>query len=252
MDIRECINTWKQEEEITFSGWNFSHLMGRMILEQTPWSYSKLAIDLMHKYSSVIDMGTGGGEWILQHRKYWPEKVVATEGYTQNFKLASERLSPLGVKVIDFDQSVDSLMPFDDNEFGLAINRHSAFNCEEVSRIMVRGGTFLTEQIHGLFAHELLSAFDNKPQFPEATLEFYVPELVNAGFAIVNKQDWSGKLKFTDVGAIVYYLKAVPWLVPGFSVDTHLDHLIAIQRKLEDGNDLVFTAREYMIEARKD
>gem|GEM_PF-1972829 len=35
-------------------------------------------------------------------------------------------------------------------------------------------------------------------------------------------EDWQGALCFTDVGAIVYYLKALPWPVPGFMVEMHL------------------------------
>jgi hypothetical protein len=60
-----------------------------------------------------------------------------------------------------------------------------------------------------------------------------------------------GKLAFTDVGAIVYYLKAIPWSVPGFSVDTHLDHLLQLQQRLEQGEALAFEARLYLIEAWK-
>jgi hypothetical protein len=40
---------------------------------------------------------------------------------------------------------------------------------------------------------------------------------------------WRGELRFADVGAIVYYLKAVPWLVDGFSVATHQGVLFALQ-----------------------
>ena len=43
-----------------------------------------------------------------------------------------------------------------------------------------------------------------------------MPRLRAAGLAIVDVQDWQGSLRFLDVGALVYYLKAVPWLVPGF------------------------------------
>ncbi|MBN1657690.1 MAG: hypothetical protein JXA93_04780, partial [Anaerolineae bacterium] len=64
-------------------------------------------------------------------------------------------------------------------------------------------------------------------------------------------RDWSGKLTFTDVGAIVYYLKAIPWLVPGFSVDTHLESLLALHERLEQGERLMFAAKKYLIEARK-
>jgi hypothetical protein len=67
----------------------------------------------------------------------------------------------------------------------------------------------------------------------------------------VNTQDWTGCLSFTDVGAIVYYLKAIPWLVPGFSVETHQVQLFMLQRRLERGEGLVFKNKLYLIEARK-
>jgi hypothetical protein len=53
------------------------------------------------------------------------------------------------------------------------------------------------------------------------------------------------------VGAIVYYLKAVPWLVPGFSVATHSEQLLGLQSRLETGGSLSFLASKYLIEAQK-
>lgn len=251
MNPNELVETWKRDEQQPFSGWDFSHLDGRMIEEQAPWSYSSRATELMRQSSSVIDLGTGGGERFLKLQEYWPKKVVATEDYPPNFRLATERLSPFGAQVVDVRLTDDDLMPFANSEFDLILNRHSGFNAKEVARILAPGGTFLTQQIHGLWAYDLLAVFDAKPQWPEATLEKYVPQLKAAGLTVTNTQEWSGQLSFTDVGAIVYYLKAVPWLVPGFSVETHSKHLLTLQRRLESGDGLVFVARKYLIEAHK-
>jgi SAM-dependent methyltransferase len=252
MNPNELIETWKHEERRPFFGWDFSHLDGRMIEGQAPWSYSSRAIELMRQSASVIDLGTGGGERFLRLQKYWPKKVVATEDYPPNLKLATERLSPFGAQVVDVRLADDGLMPFANGEFDLVLNRHSGFNAKEVARILAPGGTFLTQQIHGLWAYDLLAVFDAKSQWPEATLAKYVPQLKAAGLTIANTQEWSGQLSFTDVSAIVYYLKAVPWLVPGFSVETHSKHLLTLQRRLESGEGLAFVARKYLIEAHKD
>jgi SAM-dependent methyltransferase len=252
MNPYELIDIWKREEQQRFSGWDFSYLNGRMIVDEHPWSYSSRAAELMCHSSSVIDMGTGGGERFLQLREYWPAKVMATEEYPPNFKLATERLLPFGVRVMDVRLTEDDPMPFENEEFDLVLNRHSAFNYSEVTRILTPGGTFLTQQVHGLWAFDLLAVFNAKPQWPEATPERYVPQLKAAGLTIVNTREWSSQLSFTDVGAIVYYLKAVPWLVPGFSVETHLEYLLLLQRRLEGGEGLAFTARIYLIEACKD
>jgi SAM-dependent methyltransferase len=249
MNLDELIETWKLEEQAPFIGWDFSHLDGRMIEDQAPWSYSSRAAELMRQAKAVIDLGTGGGERYLKLRPFWPKKVVATEDYPPNFRLATQRLSPYGVRVIDVPLTDVDPLPFSDGEFDLVLNRHSGFNAREVARILAPGGAFLTQQIHGLWAQDLIAAFDASPQWPDATLDKYVPQLQAAGLAITDTQEWSGQLAFTDVGAIVYYLKAVPWLVPGFSVDTHTQYLLALQRRLENGEALAFTARKYLIEA---
>ena len=72
------------------------------------------------------------------------------------------------------------------------------------------------------------------------------------GLTILDAEEWSGRLAFADVGAIVYYLKAVPWLVPGFSVETHVQHLLSLQHRLDGGGELRFTARKFLIEAQKE
>jgi SAM-dependent methyltransferase len=252
MNQNELIDTWKREEQWPFFGWDFSHLDGQMIEEQAPWSYSSRAAELMRQSSSVIDLGTGGGERLLKLKGHWPKKVVATEDYPPNYRLATERLTPFGVQVVDIPLTDTDLMPFADSEFDLVLNRHAGFNAGEVARILAPGGTFLTQQIHGLWAYDLLAAFDAKPQWPEATLEKYVPQLAAAGLTIVNTQEWSGRISFTDVGAIVYYLKAVPWLVPGFSVETHANYLFTLQRRLDSGGGLAFVARKYLLEAHQD
>lgn len=251
MILDEPVETWKREEQEPFVGWDFSHLDGRMIEEQAPWSYSTRAAELMRHSSAVIDLGTGGGERFLKMREYWPGKVVVTEEYPPNFKLATGRLSPFGVQVFAVRLADDGLMPFADGEFDLVLNRHSGFNAKEVGRILAAGGTFLTQQVHGLWAEDLIAAFGTRPQWPTSTPAKYVPQLEAAELTITNVQEWSGHISFTDVGAIVYYLKAVPWLVPGFSVETHLQHLLELQRRLESGEALTFVARKYLLEAHK-
>ena len=245
------IARWKQEEQTPFAGWDFSYLRDRMHEEQPSWSYLNRAAELMRDTISVLDMGTGGGERFLELRSSWPARVAVTEEYPPNVRLATERLSPLGVRVVDVPLTRRDAMPFDDAEFDLMINRHSAFNAAEVARILTPGGAFLTQQVGGGWAHDLMAVFGAQAQWPDATLVNSVLWLEAAGMSILAAEDWSGTFCFSDVGAIVYYLRAAPWLVPGFSVETHLDGLLALQHKLDRGEVLCFAAQKYLIEARK-
>ena len=252
MDRDSLIAAWQHAETQPFSGWDFACLAGRMIEDDPPWDYLARAAVLMRQATSVVDLDTGGGERFLELRPHWPAKVVVTEGYPPNFDLVTQRLAPLGVQVLSVRLTDDAPLPFADGEFDLVLNRHAAFNPAEVARILASGGSFLTQQVHGLWAADLLAAFGATPQWPDAAPEKYVPRLQATGLAIVDVQEWQGALCFADVGALVYYLKAVPWLVPGFSVVTHSDALFALQKRLDAEGELRFTARKYLIEARKE
>jgi len=245
------VESWEHEERQPFVGWDFSNLDGRMFEEHPPWSYPSRAAALMQHASSMLDMGTAGGERLLTLKEHWPTKVVVTEEYPPNFRLAKRRLTPLGVRIEVVRLTDRDPMPFADGEFGLVLNRHSAFNAAEVARILTSGGTFLTQQVHGQWARDLLAVFGAKPQWPHATLSNFAPRLEAAGLRLVDTREWWGKLTFADVGAIAYYLKAVPWLVPGFTVDRYLDRLLALQSRLDGGETLAFEAGKYLIEARK-
>jgi SAM-dependent methyltransferase len=196
-------------------------------------------------------MDTGGGERILALREYWPAKVVVTEGYAPNVALASERLTPLGVTVVKDNSSTVAPMPFADDEFDLVLNRHGAFNANEVARILAPGGIFLTQQVHGLFAYDLLEHFGASPQWPDATYEDAIMRLAAAGMELLQGEDWRGKLVFKDVGALVYYLKAIPWMVPNFSVERHYARLLLLQERLEAEGELAFANLHYWVEARQ-
>jgi SAM-dependent methyltransferase len=243
---------WRAEERAPFAGWDFSHLRGRMDEDPTPWSYEERAAGLLPGAGTALDVDTGGGERLLELRAHWPVRMVATEGHPPNVRLAAERLRPFGVEVVHAGASEIAPMPFADASVGLVLNRHGAFDADELARVLRPGGAFLSQQVHGQWASDLLAVFGATPRWPEASPERYVPRLVRAGLVQVEAQDWTGRLTFADVGAIVYYLTNVPWLVPGFAVDRHLDALLGLQRRLEGEGRLVFAARKYLLHFRKD
>lgn len=239
---------WKKEYETPFSGWDFSDLNGRWVDENPPWDYKKIARQLVEKSRALLDMGTGGGE-ILASLAPLPEHTIATEGWASNVPVATARLEPLGAKMLEFDES--NQLPFRDREFDTVLNRHSAFNPTEVFRILKSGGTFLTQQVGGNNLQDFAEAFDTKPQYQVSTLAAMKRELQNADFVIKQAEEWYGKMKFFDVGAIVYFIKAIPWTVPGFSIDKNTHHLEKLHRKLESGEKLVFTQIRFLFQAEK-
>ena len=127
----ELIEAWKLEELQPFIGWDFSHRDGRMLEEQPTWSYTSRSAELMRRSSALLDLGTGGAERLLKLRIHQP-----TEEYPPNFRLATRHLSPFHGPVLDVHLTGTAPMPFADGEFDLVLDRHSAFNPREVTRIL--------------------------------------------------------------------------------------------------------------------
>lgn len=251
MDHDKLLKSWLREESQPFTGWDFSYLQGRMIEGEPPWAYESRAAELLQNSTSVLDLDTGGGERLLDLRADWPPKVVSTEGYPPNIELATQRLSPYGVRIVPAQLTASDPLPLADGEFDLILNRHGAINPSEIARTLAPGGIFLTEQVHELWAFDLVQAFGLSAPTHSGTPEEYSSLFTTMGMEIVNVSDWRGQLLFTDVGAIVYYLKAIPWVVPGFTVNNHTEYLFALQESVEAGEALTFTAATYLLEARR-
>lgn len=248
MTHKDILDKWLEDEKAIFEGWDFAYLKGRMHEESPPWNYNLLAKSLVKKAHSVLDEATGGGE-IFSAFAPFPKHAVATEGYKPNVSVAKKRLSLLGVKVIYGDES--KKLPLKNAEFELILNRHGAFNAKELYRLLCLNGKLLTQQVDGANLYDLLKEFGVKPKWTFNTLKNRRSELVKAGFTINKAQEWRGRIEFRDVGAIVYWLKAIPWLVDGFSVRTYVKYLERLQKKLEKKGKLVYTLKRFMILAEK-
>jgi SAM-dependent methyltransferase len=166
-------------------------------------------------------------------------------------RLVKEHLEPLGVEVVESQTPLYDALPFENGLFDLVIDRHSGFNIAEVERILAPGGTFLTQQVDGRSFADLSAAFDCQQPWTYFTLQWVLDQIQETQLVVETAQGWTGKTVFDDVGAIVYYLKAVPWTVEGFSVERNRAHLLALQQRLEQGGKLAFSDMLMLIKAVK-
>ncbi|MDZ7726563.1 MAG: methyltransferase domain-containing protein [Candidatus Campbellbacteria bacterium] len=246
---KNIIEQWKKDEQAHFEGWDFSYLQDRMIEEKPDWDYLSQARQLVYKAESILDVATGGGEKLSKLAPFNERKMVATEGYGPNVKIAKDNLASFGVDVVFIDET--EALPFGDESFDLILNRHGGLNVREINRVLQNGGIFFTQQVAGDNLSDLLFFFEEKPTHSENTLSHVKRKLSEAGMSIEEAREWEGKTSFKDVGALVYYLKFVPWVVKDFSVATHLPYLKKIQDKLEAEGSLTFTSKRFLVKAKK-
>ncbi|MGG3282401.1 class I SAM-dependent methyltransferase [Paenibacillus solani] len=223
-----------QETEQHFSGWDFSRITAsnRMQSSALPWSLGSMVIPLMRKSSTMLDMGTGGGEF-LSSLQPLPHTVYATEGYKPNVPIARQKLEPLGVKVVDFEE--DTSLPLQDHYFDLIINQHESYYVAEIRRILNEHGVFVTQQAGGTDCYGINQMFGVplNEEFANWNLTTAVQELQNHKFNVSFSREDFPLQRFFDIGALVYYLKAIPWQIPDFTVERYLEPLLRIHHIIE-------------------
>ncbi len=87
----------------------------------------------------------------------------------------------------------------------------------------------------------------------EGALEFATIELKAAGFRILDRIEDFTTTRIFDVGAIVYYLKAISFEFPDFTVEKYYDKLVEINQHINDNGylDLPRNNHRYFIKAKK-
>ena len=60
------------------------------------------------------------------------------------------------------------------------------------------------------------------------------------------------KTRFYDIGAIVFYLKAVPWQVPDFTAEKYFNRLKEIDNLIQKEGYIDFTCHRFLIIAGKE
>lgn len=251
MNLEKMKEAWKKEENYSFKGWDFSHIENRMKEDKLPWDYRQIVKSYMEKEKVLLDMGTGGGEFLLSLNPT-SGLTYATESYLPNIELSKKVLTPKGIEVRPV--SDDNNLPFKDNYFDIVINRHESFSLSEINRILKSGGVFITQQVGGRnnkeLAKFLLGEYPNIID-SELNLKKALKEVKNTSFKVIKKDECFPKTYFYDVGALVYYAKIIEWEFPNFSVEKCFDKLVKLKREMENKGYIETTEHRYLLVAIK-
>ena len=260
-----------EAERQPFAGWDFSWLAGRMSVSPLPWDFDAGLTARARTSPDLLDMGTGGGER-LSRLPVLPARTVATEAWSPNVPIAARRLRPLGILVVQVDGAPDNIaqephdpngrstvglggsLPFRSAMFHLVANRHESFVAAEVARILAPGGCFLTQQIASPWADDFYRLLDRPPPptSPQRwDLSLAVAQVTAAGLTVVASAEGHERREFADVGALAWYLKAVAWGVPGFTVKGCRARLAQLHARIESDGPLVVRLPHFWLEAEK-
>ena len=249
-------------DRIPVTGWDLGRLGGRIRIDPPAWDFTRLVADHARRAADLLDLGTGGGEWLaaLPHR---PLRTVATEAWAPNLDVARARLEPLGVTVVLVEPAPDNVeqradeargsLPFPDASFDLVTSRHESFVAAQVARVLRPGGAFLTQQTGGDYGDFYDALGLERPPAPARNWDLRLAreQIERAGLRVTDLAEGTEATTFADAGALAWYLRTTPWVVEGFSTATHRPHLERLQARVDAEGPITLRQPSFGLQAVK-
>jgi SAM-dependent methyltransferase len=232
-------------------GWDFSWLHGRATEQRPSWGYQRQMSARLAAASAALDLDTGGGE-VLAGAKRFPPTMAATEAWPPNLAKATRLLHPRGVVVVGVVDGAP--LPFADAAFDLVTSRHPVVpRWSEIARVLRAGGTYFAQHVGPASGIEVVEFFLGPRPKARSSRD---PEAESAaaravGLEVVKVRAERLRMEFFDVGAVVYFLRKVIWMVPDFTVERYLPKLRELHARIDADGPFVAHSTRTLFEARK-
>ncbi len=240
------LRTWRAIHEASVTGWDLSDLGGGFVEQQPPWSYADLARDVLAGAVSALDLGTGGGEALLEMRDALPSDTVATEGWPRTSRWLRGTCPPTAYLWWSTTQKRRRLCRSRTDVStscwtGMrpTSRRRSSGCCDPEDASSPSRWT-------GAISGRPSRSSAEPPAIPTSLWRISGLKRLAAGFAVQAAEGMAGVERSSgchDPGAL---LRARPWEVPeDFSVDRYAAQLLDLHHSRRD---LTFTQRRFYLQ----
>lgn len=162
--------------------WNFSKIKYE-IENLTNWDMYKILNNYTNDNSIVLDLGTGGGEKVLNK---FPKvkKIIGTDFSQEMIKTAKENLKKSGKKNIEFRVMDNLNMNTPDNYFDVVVARHTCISATQIYKTLKNNGILLLRGVDKLDCWQLKRLFNKGQAFndikPISQIDY--ENILEAGF----------------------------------------------------------------------
>lgn len=202
-------------------GWDFSRV--RFSRDPIPWDYETITPRFLRLDDIVLDIGTGGGERLLQLADHLGEAIgidhdpIMIETAKQNLTEADQ--ADIADKVT-FEVMNAEALSFADETFDTVLSRQAPVDTSEVLRVLRPGGLFITQQIGPWNTQNILQTFGYQPEHDASITEHYTQKFRKAGCKVLARGAYDVAYYFEDVESLIFWMKAVP-VPPDFDITRH-------------------------------
>jgi len=243
-----------EAERAPIGGWDFGWLDGRAVEDRPTWRYFDRVAERAAAVGRLLEVQAGVGSMIgkLPRLPQLPGLSVATEGWPPSVAVAAPRLRARGVHLLVASQERQDL-PFAGGTFDLVISRHPiSIRWDEIARVLRPGGTYFAQHVGPDSLRSLSEALMGPlPGGTSRDPEVEGSAAESAGLVVRTMRVERPRTAFHDVGAVVYFLRLVVWIVPGFTVERFRDRLLALHDEIGRHGPFVAHATRFLIEAHR-
>lgn len=224
-------------------GWDFSSM--NTLRQPVPWDY----IDQVKKYlrptDEVLDVGTGGGERLMQLALYF-KQGVGIDVDPEMVAIATQKAKNVrNLMFLAMDEKLQML----DRSFDVVINRHAPFDLVAIKNHLAPGGYFITQQVGEKNMQNVklaLGQTNNKPTVTRSEVE-------QSGFECVEFREYNVEYVVKDIESLVFWLNALDMLHADIVGKDALRSAEVLNRILEDSVDergFVTNEQRYLVVAK--
>ena len=162
--------------------WDFSRISYE-VESLTNWDMYKILNEKTTKNSRILDLGTGGGEKVINK---FPEalEIVGTDFSQQMIKTAKENLTKSNKKNIKFKVMDNLNMDTPDNYFDIVVARHTCIDAKQIYKTLKKDGLLLLRGVDKLDCWQLKRLFNRGQAFndikPISQIDY--ENILDAGF----------------------------------------------------------------------
>jgi SAM-dependent methyltransferase len=240
-----------EAEQAPIGGWDFGWIDGRAVEDRPTWRYFDRVAERAGAVDSLLEVQAGTGS-MIGRLPVLPRLSAATEGFPPSVALAAPRLRSRGVHLVVTSQTHPGL-PVSDGAFELVISRHPIeVWWREIARVLRPGGTYFAQHVGPgslRSVSERLMGPWPVDDMRDTVVERRAAEA--AGLVVRTMRLERPRTAFYDVGAVVYFLRLVPWIVPGFTVARYRPQLRELHDDIERDGAFETTAGRTLVEATR-
>lgn len=182
MKVGSIMNNNELDYYNRIKNWDFSKISYE-VESLTNWDMYKILNEKTTKNSRILDLGTGGGEKVINK---FPEalEIVGTDFSQQMIKTAKENLKKSNKKNIKFKVMDNLNMDTPDNYFDIVVARHTCIDAKQIYKTLKKDGLLLLRGVDKLDCWQLKRLFNRGQAFndikPISQIDY--ENILDAGF----------------------------------------------------------------------